>query len=581
MKKIFHKLLFTYIILIFILLFCISVLSYNLVKSFYIDSLIINLNKIANSIKPDITKFLKENRYDNLDKYVKQTGKRIDTRITVILKSGKVVADSKKPPEKMENHITRPEIIYAFKKRKTGHSIRFSTTVKAPMLYVAIPMEDNESGSILAVLRVSLFIKNINGFLNILGKNIYLISFILMIIAVFITVIFSKNISKPITDIIKASNKIAKGSFKTRISSSRDDELGKLIKYFNNMAEKIDMSFSELIIQKERLKDIINSIKESLIVINGNGQIETVNTSFKKIFNIDEFKNKYYWEILNDSKIEEIVKSAKKQKIRDTIELEINGRIYLCTSSPMYDEEKTIVVFYDITDRKHMEKYKKELIDNVSHELKTPLTLIQGFVETLADEEKDKTKKKYLEIIKKNSERLINIVTDLSIISKIESKLPDKTDFKKFDFNILVSDTSMLFKERIEKKGLHFDIIIPSKPIIIKGESYLIEQVLINLLDNAYKYTEKGKITVSLSKDREKAIIKIADTGIGIDTNSIKRIFERFYVVNKSRSRQTGGTGLGLSIVKHIVLLHKGYIEVNSKEGRGSEFIITLPLSTE
>jgi len=160
----------------------------------------------------------------------------------------------------------------------------------------------------------------------------------------------------------------------------------------------------------------------------------------------------------------------------------------------------------------------------------------------------------------------------------LESKLPDKMDFEDLNLNSLTSETAMLFKDRIEKKGLKLNITIPDDPVFIKGEPYLMEQVLINLLDNSYKYTEKGEITISLNKENGKAELRISDTGIGIPDKSIEKIFIRFYVVNKSRSRQTGGTGLGLSIVKHIILLHKSHMKVKSTEGVGTEFTITIPL---
>ncbi len=575
MKKIFHKLLYGYLFLIIVLLFFLSILSYNIMKSFYIDSLIVDLNKIANSIKPEVMIFLNKKDYNALDKYIKETGKRIDTRITVILKNGKVVADSKKPPETMENHITRPEIIFALKKGKIGHSIRFSTTVKAHMLYVAIPLENN-GGKVFAILRVSLFIKNIDKFLTILGKNIYFMSFILFILSIGIAIVFSKNISKPIDKIIDASEKIAKGSFKIRVNIKRDDEIGELIDNFNFMAEKLDSFFSELISQKEKLKNIIDSINEGVIVIDKQGKIETTNHKFKNIFNISDLKNRYYWEILNNVEFEELIKSTAEKKQRQTREYKRGDKIFLCETAIMQNN-KIIIVFHDITERKKMEIYKRELIDNVSHELKTPLTLIQGFVETLEEEEQDETKRKYLEIIKKNSERLINIVNDLAVLSKTESKFSDKSDFKKISLNPIINNTAMLFKERMEKKGIKFKIKIPKSDIFIIGDSFLMEEVLTNLLDNAYKYTEKGKIVVSLRKEKNNAILTVSDTGIGIPSNSIERIFERFYVVDKSRSRQTGGTGLGLSIVKHIILLHSGNIKVESEEGKGSEFIITLP----
>ncbi|MBC7195598.1 MAG: ATP-binding protein, partial [Caldisericia bacterium] len=237
--------------------------------------------------------------------------------------------------------------------------------------------------------------------------------------------------------------------------------------------------------------------------------------------------------------------------------------------------EKTQEVLYtifDITSIKKFEEIKRDFVRDASHELKTPLTAIKGFVETIENEVKNK---RYIEIIKRNIDRTINIINDLLTLSKLEEKR--ELEIEEFDFKDVLNSVLKIFEKKINEKGLKVLVNIEGEDTKILGDQFKIEQVLINLIDNAINYTDKGEIKITFYKENNKAIFEIEDSGIGIPKEHIERIFERFYTVDKSRSRKSGGTGLGLSIVKHIILLHKGEIEVKSEVGKGTKFKITIP----
>jgi two-component system phosphate regulon sensor histidine kinase PhoR len=236
-----------------------------------------------------------------------------------------------------------------------------------------------------------------------------------------------------------------------------------------------------------------------------------------------------------------------------------------------------VAVLYNITELKNLERVKKDFIANISHELRTPLTAIKGFVETLEEEEEIRNVQ-YLEIIKRHTDRLMHIVNDLLLLSELEQP---ESAFVIENINLasLAENILKVFEQGAREKGIQLKLVARKDLKTIQADPFKLEQMFINLLDNAIKYTEKGEVSVSLGQGDFKSIIEIKDTGIGIPASHLPRIFERFYVVDKSRSKKFGGTGLGLSIVKHIVLLHGGAIDVESSLGIGTKFTITLPMN--
>jgi two-component system phosphate regulon sensor histidine kinase PhoR len=346
---------------------------------------------------------------------------------------------------------------------------------------------------------------------------------------------------------------------------------------FNLMTDQIKTLFEELSFQKDNLNSIFASIQEGFAVLDDKGRIILSNESFKEIAQTKLVDGKLYWEVIRDVKFGELVKKVRENKRNLSEELELNGKFYLSSATFLALRDQIVIVFSDITETKNMEKIKRDFVVNVSHELRTPLTAIKGFAETL-EEEVGENAKTYAEVIKRNTDRLINIVQDLLLLSELEEK-GSKLESDDVNLKHLADNVIRIFKSRLAEKGLDFQLRVEDGLPVLKGDSFKLEQMLINLLDNAIKYTEKGKIVLALKQKDETVEIIIEDTGIGIPQEHLARIFERFYVVDKSRSKKFGGTGLGLSIVKHIVLSHKGTIAVESSLAKGTTFTISLPIN--
>ena len=255
----------------------------------------------------------------------------------------------------------------------------------------------------------------------------------------------------------------------------------------------------------------------------------------------------------------------------------MNNKTFLCSATFLQYKEEITIVFHDITEIKKLQKIKTDFVLNVSHELRTPLTSIKGFIETIETGTLDDENKHYMGIIKRNTDRLINIINDLLSLSEMEEK-GTKLQLETVNLKDIIEHALVVFEQQIQSKGFFVHLSIDPDLPTVQGDPFKLEQVFINLIDNAMKYTEKGGITIEMKSQDKKIVITLQDTGAGISPEHLSRIFERFYVVDKSRSKKLGGTGLGLSIVKHIILLHNGTIKAESTLGHGTTFIITLPI---
>ncbi len=334
--------------------------------------------------------------------------------------------------------------------------------------------------------------------------------------------------------------------------------------------------FEKLSHQKELLDNIISSIQEGLLLIDKKGVILLTNDSFRKISESQNIENKHYREVLVGIEFDDLINNVITRKKNLVREILLNNKTFLCSATFLHKNEEVVLLFHDITELKNIEKIKKDFVTNVSHELRTPLTAIKGFAETLEDEVDEKCRH-YVDIIKINTDRLVRIVQDLLILSELEEK-DTRLELENLNIVELIESVAKLFEEKIMAKKLNLKLNINKNTPTLRADSFKLEQLLINLIDNAVKYTETGEIKISVRQKGKYIILEIRDTGIGIPKKYLSRIFERFFVVDKSHSRKLGGTGLGLSIVKHIVQLHNGQINVKSASGAGSKFTVNLPI---
>ena len=366
--------------------------------------------------------------------------------------------------------------------------------------------------------------------------------------------------------------------------------LRKKIKKIERQARDLSQNVAESAGASEREKSkvlaILESMTEGVIVTDTAGKITLLNGVLADLLGLDrrDAVGRYYWEIFRDPEINKTLEVALAEgtAIKKEHELLLSDRIYQIHISPVYLTKAFLgvtAVFYDVTKIKELEKTRAEFVANVSHELKTPLTSIIGFVETLKEGaiEDPGHRLKFLGIIDEHSQKLRALIEDLLSLSKLESG-KDRLKTETVDLEKVLMKIENLLKRNLDQKKLKLELNLEARPFLIHADPLLIEQALMNLLDNAIKYNKPdGKISVQVSRSAQGVILRVKDTGIGIPAKDLTRIFERFYRVEKSRSRELGGTGLGLSIVKHIVEKHSGQIEVNSSEDRGTTFTITLP----
>jgi two-component system, OmpR family, phosphate regulon sensor histidine kinase PhoR len=404
-------------------------------------------------------------------------------------------------------------------------------------------------------------------------SNLLLGMSILTIIAFLISIFYSYSITKPIEKLENHIEKISKGEL-SELKYPLNKPYSKIFSNLNEISNKLQQYDTKLSKRKEGFNIIIESIKEAIWIQDDKGLIRTYNTSFVNLVQMTDVKNQYFWNVIRTKELYEIVDGYFKNPVSKTKEIEFDSKHFLCSTSYSEFNKETVFILYDITEFRQLKTIKKDFVLNVSHELRTPLTSIKGYLETFEDD-LDEKNKNYVEIIKRNTERLIHIVNDLLTLSRLEHDNPLEIETTRVDD--FLNNISHIFAHRIEEKGLKLVIKQNNTESEIRADVFQLEQVFINLIDNAIKYTDKGEIRVIVEEAENYLKFIISDSGNGIAEEHLSRLFERFYVVDKSRSRRLGGTGLGLSIVKHIINLHGGTIDVESEIGKGTKFIISIP----
>lgn len=553
----------------------ITIFTFTSLKRWHKNDLRNHLEQLGLALQPTVIEKLANNP-DILDSWAKQMGESINARISVILPNGRVMADSKASPESMDNHLDRPEISRAMT-GNTSSRQRFSRTIMADMLYIALPLR--LGSEIAGVLRISMTMETIRGLRNELETRILAILASLFLLSLMLTYVNSRRISKPMRRLAHAARLVAEGDFTPRVYVSDRGELGELATSFNRMVSRQSEMFGEMSQQREQLQTLFGAMRESLAVIALDGTIRLCNRSFEKMVGDSAPQGKKYWEILRSTEFYDTIQSLTTSPQNHSEEIEVENRDYLVNFTPLPGRNDFVVTFLDITERRRLETIKRDFVGNVSHELKTPLTSIKGFLEVLEEEVSSPEGLRYLEIIRRNADRMIHIIQDLLLLSRMEDK-SFKLNSNEVDLPDLVRNTARMFETAITQKGLELILDLPDEISPVFGDSARLEDMLVNLLDNAVKYTESGSIRVTVNMDSAHAEIRVRDTGIGIPADQHERVFERFFVVDMSRSKETGGTGLGLSIVKHIVLLHNGEISVSSTPNQGTTFTVRLPFAT-
>jgi len=586
-KRLIWQLFPSYLLITLLSVLAVSWYASSSLRHFFLDQTAADLKTRALLVEKQITAHMGPLDADAVDAVCKEIGKNSGTRITVILPSGQVVGDSRETPRVMDNHANRPEIATALT-GTVGMSRRYSKTLMQKMMYVAIPLQ--QGNAIDGVIRVSLPTTSIDRELRSIQIKLALGGFLIALIAAGISLLISRRISRPIEEMKKGADHFADGDLTHRMAAPDSEELAGLAEALNQMAAQLDRRIKTIVSQHNELETVLASMLEGVIAVDNEERIINMNAAAAEFFDRDPEKcqGRDLQEVVRNSALQQFVRRAISSKVpnEDDIGLYHNGeRTLHLQSSPLLDANKdpigTLVVFNDVTQLRRLEYMRRDFVANASHEIKTPLTAIKGFVETLQQGSIDNPEEagRFLGIIQKHVDRLGAIVEDLLSLSRIEQEDEGRT-LKLEEGNIgdVFRFALQMCRSKAEEKNITVTIVCDEQ-ISARFDSSLLEQAAVNLLDNAIKYSEPES-TIHLKAHRNDSEIKISveDQGIGIAKKHLPRLFERFYRVDKARSRKMGGTGLGLAIVKHIAQAHGGNITVESTLGKGSTFTIHLPL---
>lgn len=506
---------------------------------------------------------------------------RLDVRVTVMDSEGTVLSDTSADPNQMDNHLDRPEI-QAVLNEVSGREIRFSDTVNTELLYFAMRAEDGEG-----FVRLGVPMDELDD----VYRNIWALLFVSFLVAFVVILILTSRLTnqmiKPIEDARRVANELAKGNFSARTYEGTNFETGELNRSINVLAKNLMQITRTYESQQERLETLIENMGSGLILINDTGDISLVNHSCDAIFQEETAKwhGSLYYQVIKNKKINTFIQKVFLTEERKRKQISLASGIYMhhydVHGAPILasdgDLKGIVLVFHDITELKKLEKARKDFVANVSHELKTPVTSLKGFTETLLEGavNDDELRLKFLRIIANESDRLETLIFELLELSRIEGDA-FSLNWQTVDIEPLIEEVFDMLGEKASAKQMTIEKKITGSPILA-GEGARIKQILINLINNAIVYThEGGTITVRVKEQAEQVVLEVEDTGIGLSKKEIPRIFERFYRVDRARSRNSGGTGLGLAIVKHLAEAHRAKLSVDSEPGKGTTFRIAF-----
>ena len=592
-KRLVWQLYPSYLLITLISLLTVALYGSEALRDLYHQRTAADLQSRALLLENEVANYLAAGRMDAVADLCKDLGKRSKTRITVILPSGKVVGDSEAAPAEMDNHASREEIAGALKGHITS-SRRPSPTLKREMMYVAVPVK--QADRIIAVLRTSIPVTAIDDALRTIRLRIALAGLVVALLAAGISLLISRRISRPLEQLKRGAERFTEGDLSHRLPISNVEETAALAETMNHMAAELDRRIRSVFRERNQREAILASMVEGVVAVDAQRRVVGLNQAAARLFEVDA-------EAVSGRGLQEIVRNAQLLKVfddvlsggqpqEDDLVLQNGKERHLHANAAVLHEVEhsrgegsavgALVVLHDVTRLRRLESIRRDFVANVSHELKTPITSVKGFVETLLDGAmNDPTEaERFLRIVAAQADRLNEIIEDLLTLSRIERDSEQAgIVLQEAPIRAVVEAAVEICRSKASEKKVGIRLVC-DEDLRAKVNSALLEQAIVNLIDNAVKYSPEGEtVHVETTRIEAELVIRVRDNGCGIAVEHLPRLFERFYRVDKARSRKLGGTGLGLAIVKHIAQAHGGRATVQSTPGQGSVFSVHLPLS--
>jgi two-component system phosphate regulon sensor histidine kinase PhoR len=513
-----------------------------------------------------------QNDHDHsLQQMAAEESRITETRVTVIAGDGVVQADSEADPKTMENHAARAEVAAALK-GLTGTATRLSHTVGVEFLYVAVPSGDK-------VVRLAYPLASFRGHIEAVRNTLLRGTAWALLFALVLAIAVAQNVSSRLKRIVKFAEQVAAGDLTARIAQTSGDEVAQVAMALDRTARRLEENFNAVRESRSQLEALLNSMTDGVIAVSPDMKVLWANQAITRMVHQPVKIGAPVTELVRHPDFLSTLRSALASKQREShIAAGLVGRrSFSITAEPLPDGG-VVSVLHDISEIERVEKTRRDFIANVSHELRTPLTSIRGYAETLLDsgEIGGGDARDFLQVIRRNAERMGRLTEDLLVLARVESG-EEKLDARPHSARQLVSEAASSLQEDAKAAGVEISVgSVPETEVL--ADAYAIHQVFANLISNALRYAQSGK-KILIGAEEHPGVVEfyVQDFGPGISSEHLPRIFERFYRVDKARSRETGGTGLGLAIVKHIVLNHGGTVRVESSVGHGSTFFFTLP----
>jgi two-component system, OmpR family, phosphate regulon sensor histidine kinase PhoR len=514
---------------------------------------------------------VESDRSRSLQDIAAQEGQAAGARATVIDASGKVLADSEAEPVKMENHAQRPEFVAALR-GEVGAAERHSATVGTPFLYVAAPV----SGG---AVRLAYPLSDVESATRHARRTLFRSSTIVFLAALLVAAIAAQYTARRLQNIVTFADRIATGDLTARIADSSADEIGRVAAALDKTAENLETSFANVKTSQRQLETLLNSMQDAVIAVGQDGHVQWANRGMDRLVPRTRLNMPVVETVRDPDFLNAVRIAGEGRKVASARAASIvAGRSFDVTAAPM-PGGGAVAVLHDLTETERVEKTRRDFIANVSHELRTPLTSIQGYTETLLDSapETDHARE-FLEIIRKNATRMSRLTEDLLTLARVESG-EQRFDAQAVAPSELLQDAEESFREIARSQGI--ELVVEDATVqMVNADREAIHQVFSNLIENALKYGGSGGRVVLGARAGDGVVeFYVRDLGPGISSEHVPRLFERFYRVDKARSRESGGTGLGLAIAKHIVLAHGGTILAESELNHGSTFLFRLPVA--